>query len=147
MARQLLTLAKIYPGANTRLDEQVARIGNGDPLEALLHPAQFDSGILYWASWLDDWSTGDIASPGEWPLNMAGTRLGGETWELSLTPEHPAIQTHFDQTLDNGLTRLHIHLAQAYDAHSHWNETALLFYERSVIGPSLDDSEIIGQST
>ena len=145
MARQILYIAKIYPGVNASIDVIAENLSTAAGIRKFTSKDWGGRGLLYWASWYDPWLVGaDLFPEHSKILGPDAKPLGEGVWELSLKRMSPEVKSIKQSTLQYAEQEwLKWQISQAYLAYESHNENARLFFGREVHGASLDDSELL----
>ena len=138
MARQLLTIAKVFPGVAPDLDHAVSELSVDSDLAPLVRASESGRGLLHWACWFDPWLMGIDLSPEHWSLGVRGDPLGPDLWELPLETDWSGVKSAVGknhQYAEQGW--LAWQLWQGFTAFQFKNGASRLFYSRTVLGTSL----------
>lgn len=148
LARQLLTIAKVFPGVADDLDQAVSELRGAAGLASLVHASNSGRGLLHWATWLDPWLMGIDLNPDHWALGIGGKSLGPDLWELPLDADWAGVERAMGkkhQYVEQFW--LPWQLWQGFTAYQAQNGVSRLLYGRAVVGASLGDTELLERGT
>ncbi|GEM_PF-6170462 len=143
--RNLIVIAKVLRGADSTVDSLITSLSCVRDLNNLVARTQSGRGLLYWLSYYDPWLMGnDLDLRG---LQLDTEPIAADVLEIKLAePAWNKIQQALTERQQwpeqEWLAR---HLWQAFNAFQNWNPKARLFFGREVLGPSLDDCEVLGE--
>ncbi|MEM6553300.1 MAG: hypothetical protein AAF750_14380 [Planctomycetota bacterium] len=146
--RQLLYLAKTFPGASPEIDRIVHELEKPSDLQRFVAGSHDGRGLLHYACWYDPWLMSDDLDPEHWPFDIKAKIIRNhEVWELGLTQNWESIKraSHRKQQFQEQAW-MPYQLLEAYTAYQDHNGTARLFYARKRLGTSMDDSEVLGHA-